>query len=58
MQVFVLTSQPLPEAPATVVTSEGGPAGMVDQLRNRGSDRDAHLDEAYRAFCQPWRPLP
>jgi dihydrofolate reductase len=56
MQVFVLTSHPLPpEAPATVVIARGGPAGIVDQLRNRGSDRDVHLvggPRTIRAFYE------
>lgn len=55
MQVYVLTSRPLPpEAPATVVTSQAGPAGLLDQLRDRGSDRDVHLvggPRTIRAFA-------
>jgi dihydrofolate reductase len=44
LQVFVLTSSPLPpEAPADVVRSEGGPAGLARQLRERGSGGDVHL---------------
>jgi dihydrofolate reductase len=44
MKVFVLTSSPLPpETPAEVVVSQGGPEGLVDQLRSRGSDGDVHL---------------
>jgi dihydrofolate reductase len=44
MQVFVLTSGPLPAGtPAGVVTSAGGPAGLVRQLRTRRSGGDAHL---------------
>jgi dihydrofolate reductase len=44
LQVFVLTSRPLPEGtPADVVVSEGGPAGLLEQLRSRGSDGDVHL---------------
>ena len=44
MQVFVLTSRPLPAGtPAGVVTSAGGPAGLIQQPRSRGSGGDAHL---------------
>ena len=44
LQVYVLTSSPLPPGtPAHVITARGGPAGLVDQLRSRGSDRDVHL---------------
>ena len=44
LQVYVLTSSPLsPGTPAHVITARGGPAGLVDQLRSRGSDRDVHL---------------
>jgi dihydrofolate reductase len=44
MQVFVLTSRPLPAGtPAGVVTSAGGPAGLIQQLRSRGSGGDVHL---------------
>ena len=44
LQVFVLTSRPLPpETPNRVVTARGGPAGLVQQLRSRGSDADVHL---------------
>jgi dihydrofolate reductase len=43
-QVYVLTSRPLPAAtPADVVAADGGPAGLVEQLRSRGSDGDVHL---------------
>jgi hypothetical protein len=42
--VGVLTSSPPPaQAPAGVVTSQDGPAGLLEQLRHRGSDRDVHL---------------
>ena len=44
LQVFVLTSRPLPaEMPSGVVVARGGPAGLVSQLRSRGSDGDVHL---------------
>jgi len=44
MQVFVLTSRPLPAGtPAGIITSAGGPAGLIQQLRSRGSDGDVHL---------------
>lgn len=56
LQVFVLTSRPLPAGtPAGVVVAQGGPAGLVDQLRSRGSDGDVHLvggPQAIRAFCE------
>jgi dihydrofolate reductase len=55
LQVFVLTSRPLPpQTPADVVVAEGGPAGLVRQLRSRGSDGDVHLvggPRTIRAFC-------
>jgi dihydrofolate reductase len=39
-QVFVLTSSPLPaNVPEGVVASQGGPAGLVKQLRNAGLSR-------------------
>ena len=44
MQVFVLTSRPLPAGtPDGVVTSAGGPAGLVEQLRSLASGGDVHL---------------
>lgn len=44
MQVYVLTSRPLPAGtPRSVVTSTAGPAGLVRQLRSRGSGGDVHL---------------
>jgi dihydrofolate reductase len=44
MTVYVLTSGPLPAgAPESVVTSTAGPAGLVRQLRSRGSAGDVHL---------------
>ena len=56
LQVFVLTSQPLPAGtPDGVVVAQGGPAGLLDQLRSRGSDRDVHLvggPRTIRAFCE------
>ena len=56
LEVYVLTSRPLPrQTPAEVVTAEGGPAGLLERLRNRGSDRDVHLVggvRTIRAFHQ------
>ena len=56
MQVFVLTSRPLPAGtPAGVVASAGGPAGLIQQLRSRGSGGDVHLvggPQAIQAFHQ------
>jgi dihydrofolate reductase len=53
-QVFVLTSRPLPpETPPDVVVARGGPAGLLEQLRSRGSDGDVHLvggPQTIRAF--------
>jgi dihydrofolate reductase len=44
LQVFVLTSQPLPpETPKDVVAVSGGPADAVERLRSRGSDGDVHV---------------
>lgn len=44
MQVFVLTSRPLPAGtPEHVVTASGGPGGLARQLRSRGSGGDVHL---------------
>jgi dihydrofolate reductase len=44
LQVFVLTSGPLPPAtPPGVVAVPGGPVGAVERLRNRGSDGDVHV---------------
>jgi dihydrofolate reductase len=44
LQVFVLTSRPLPpETPPDVVAVSGGPADAVGRLRNRGSDGDVHV---------------
>ena len=54
LQVFVLTSSPLPpETPAHVVTSKGGVSGLIDQIRQRGSDGDVRLvggPQTIRAF--------
>ena len=42
--MFVLTSRPLPDGtPDDVVVAQGGPAGLLEQLRSRGSDGDVHL---------------
>jgi dihydrofolate reductase len=44
LKVFVLTSSPLPEGtPSDVIVSQGGPEGLVDQIRSKGSDGDVHL---------------
>jgi dihydrofolate reductase len=44
LRVYVLTSRPLPQqTPAEVVVADGGPAGLLRQLRSRGSDGDVHL---------------
>jgi dihydrofolate reductase len=44
-QVYVLSSRPLPAKAAEmgVIASEGGPAGLVQQLRSAGLARDVHL---------------
>ena len=43
-QVYVLTSRPLPaNVPAGVVASQGGPAGLLAQLRDAGLAGDVHL---------------
>jgi dihydrofolate reductase len=56
LQVYVLTSRPLPDGtPPEVIVSSGGPAGLVDQLRSRGSDGDVHLvggPSTIRAFLE------
>jgi dihydrofolate reductase len=57
MQVYVLTSRPLPEnaAPMGVHASEGGPSGLVEQLRAAGISRDVELlggPRTIRAFLE------
>jgi dihydrofolate reductase len=43
-QVYVLTSSPLPaNAPASVIASKGGPAGLLAQLRDAGLPGPAQL---------------
>jgi dihydrofolate reductase len=43
-RVYVLTSRPLPErVPDEVVAPEGGPAGLVEQLRSARLEGDVHL---------------
>jgi dihydrofolate reductase len=43
-QVYVLTSRALPaNVPAGVTASKGGPAGLVEQLRDAGLGRDVQL---------------
>jgi dihydrofolate reductase len=44
LQVYVLTSSPLPAGtPGDVIVARGGPAGLAEQLKSRGSDGDVHL---------------
>lgn len=43
LQVFVLTSQPLPASAPGGVIAVAGPAAMAERLRARGSDADVHL---------------
>lgn len=51
----MLTSRPLPaETPPDVTAVRDGPAGLVQQLRSRGSDGDVHLvggPQTIRAFA-------
>jgi dihydrofolate reductase len=44
-QVYVLTSRPLPANASSVgvIASKGGPAGLLQQLRDAGLARDVHL---------------
>jgi dihydrofolate reductase len=43
-QVYVLTSRPLPDgAPDDVIVSEGGPAGLLEQLRDADLGGDVQL---------------
>jgi dihydrofolate reductase len=55
LQVFVLTSGPLPaNAPADVI-AVGEPAALAERLRTRGSDGDVHLvggPRTIRAFYE------
>ena len=55
LQVFVLTSRPLPpNAPADVIAVDE-PAAMAERLRTRGSDGDVHLvggPRTIRAFYE------
>lgn len=55
-RVYVLSSRPLPErVPDDVVASEGGPAGLVEQLRSARLQGDVHLlggPQALQAFHQ------
>lgn len=53
LQVFVLTSRPLPAGTPDGVIADGDPAGLAERLRTRGSDGDVHLvggPRAIRAF--------
>jgi dihydrofolate reductase len=43
LQVFVLTSRPLPANVPADVIAVGGPQEMAKRLRSRGSDGDVHL---------------
>jgi dihydrofolate reductase len=62
LQVFVLTSRPLPAntpagviTPAGVTSAAGGPTALARQLRARGSDGDVHLvggPRTIRAFLE------
>jgi len=55
MRVFVLTSSPLPAGTPDGVGAAADAAGLVEQLRARGSDRDVHLvggPRTIEAFCQ------
>lgn len=56
MQVYVLTSRPLPAGtPADVIAARGGPAGLIERLRSRGSGGDVHLvggSQTIRAFAE------
>ena len=56
LDVYVLTSTALPaDTPAHVIASQGGPEGLLEQLRTRGSDGDVHLvggPKTIRAFCE------
>jgi dihydrofolate reductase len=55
LQVFVLTSRPLPaNAPADVIAVDE-PAALAERLRTRGSDGDVHLvggPQTIRAFYE------
>jgi dihydrofolate reductase len=54
LRVFVLTSESLPPGtPAEVVTSKGGPTGLLEQMGTAGIDGDVHLvggPQTVRAF--------
>ena len=43
LQVFVLTSRPLPDGVPVQVTTAASAAELAGELRGRGSDRDVHL---------------
>lgn len=44
LQVFVITSSPLPSGtPPEVVAVAGGPEQAAQRLRSRGSDKDVHV---------------
>jgi dihydrofolate reductase len=44
-QVYVLTSRPLPPKASAlgIIASQGGPAGLLEQLRGAGLERDVHI---------------
>jgi dihydrofolate reductase len=56
VDVYVLTSTPLPaDTPAHAIASQGGPEGLLAQLRTRDSDGDVHLvggPKTIRAFYE------
>ena len=55
MQVFVLTSRPMPPGTPDGVVTAVGVAGLVQRLRIRGSGGDVHLvggPRTIQAFCQ------
>jgi dihydrofolate reductase len=57
LDAYVLTSTPLPpETPSSgVIASDGGPVGLLEQLRARGGESDVHLvggPRTIRAFYE------
>jgi dihydrofolate reductase len=55
MRVFVLTSRPLPAGTPDDAGAAADVAGLVEQLRARGSDGDVHLvggPRTIEAFCR------
>jgi dihydrofolate reductase len=50
-QFYVLTSRPLPaNVPSGVIAAQGGPAGLLKQLRDAGLARDVHLHGGSRTI--------